>query len=488
MKILFLIQDRQAPLGPMYLSAALKKAGHQTDSCLLDYETAREAVISFKPDIVSLSLLVGHTREFIDINRKLKEEFSFYSIAGGPNATFGPEIINEEGIDALCRGEGELATVEFINALEQGGDITKIENFYVKKDGQIYKNPLRSLIKDLDVLPFPDYDLAFKVNPQYLKSRPFPVMASRGCRSDCAHCFNHAFRKIYGDKAVKIRWRSPENLVQQLEEAKRKYDIRGVIILDDNIIFSTKWLEEFAEIYPKRVGVPFWCLVTPTFATEKAIGYLKKAGCVSITIGLETGDETVREQILRRKMSDEFLIETCRMIKSHDIRLFAHNILGIPDSPIENDFKTLEFNIKCRVDYADVNVYAPLPETDLGVYTQQQDMVCYDITNINISPFRNISTTAPRKRETENLCDLFMFFVKFPFLMPLMRPMIRLPWRIYRRPAGKFNEFCLGRIRPQTYRKNPAAQFYSSSYNVSRETYVSLRKRLKALKKRRSAG
>ncbi|MHB1381738.1 MAG: B12-binding domain-containing radical SAM protein, partial [Thermoleophilia bacterium] len=267
--------------------------------------------------------------------------------------------------------------------------------------------------------------------------------------------------------------------VRQLEEAKLKYGIKGVIILDDNIIFSVKWLEEFAEIYPRRVGVPFWCLVTPTFVTEKIVLLLKKAGCVSITLGLETGDEKTREQILRRDMSDEYLIGVCRMIKSHGIRLFAHNILGIPNSPIENDFKTLEFNIKCGVDYSDVNVYAPLPDTDLGVLTQQQDMVCYDISNINISPFSNISTKTPRKRETENLCDLFMFFVRFPFLMPLMRPMIKVPWRIYRRPAGKFNEYCMTRIRPHTYREKPAAQFVSSIHSVTRETAVNLFRRLK---------
>lgn len=461
----------------MYLSAALKKAGHETWSCMLDLDAAREAMRTFKPDIVCLSLLVGHTREFVDLNRQLKQEFDFYTIAGGPNVTFGPEIIHEEGIDAICRGEGELAMVDFVNTMERGGDITKVENFHVKQDGQIHENPFRPLIKDLDDLPFPDYDLAFRVNPDYLKSRPFPVMASRGCRSDCAHCFNHAFRRLYGDMAIKMRWRSPENLVRQLEEVKDRYNIKGIIILDDNLIFSNKWLEEFAEIYPKRVGIPFWNLVTPTFANEKTIGYLKKAGCVSITVGLETGDEEVREQILRRKMSDEFLLGVCRMIKQHDIRLFAHNILGIPGSSIENDFKTLEFNIRCGVDYSDVNVYAPLPETDLGAYTQANDMVCYDISNINVSPFRNISTSVPNKRETENLCDLFMVFVKFPFLMPLMKPMIKLPWRLYRRPAGKFNEYCLGHIRPHTYRKNPVQQFGTSTKNVARETYVSMRRR-----------
>lgn len=464
----------------MYLSAALKKAGHETKACLLDYNSAREAVISFKPDVIALSIIIGHIKTYVEINRRLKDEFSFYSIAGGPNATFCPEIINEDGIDAVCRGEGEIAMVDFINTLERGGDITRVENFYVKQDGHIHENTLRPLIKDLDELPFPDRELAFSVNPDYLKSRPFPVMASRGCRSDCAHCFNHAYRKIYAEKAVMIRWRSPENIVSELEEAKRKYNIRGVIILDDNIVFSTKWLEEFAEIYPKRVGVPFWCLVTPTFATEKTIGLLKKAGCVSITIGLETGDQTTREQILRRKMSDEYLINICGIIKKHGIRLFAHNILGIPDSPIENDFKTLEFNIRCEVDYSDVNVYAPLPETDLGIYAQQNDMVCYDISNINFSPFGNISTTAPNKRETENLCDLFMVFVKFPFLLPLMKPLIKVPWRIYRRPAGKFNEFCLASIRPQTHRDRPMAQFATSLYSVSRETYVSISRRIKA--------
>ena len=94
--------------------------------------------------------------------RKIKKKFRIPVILGGVHPTICPEIIHEESIDVVCRGEGEYAFLELLNNMEKGKDITKIKNMWVKKGNQIYKNDMRSLIENLDELPFPDRDIYYK--------------------------------------------------------------------------------------------------------------------------------------------------------------------------------------------------------------------------------------------------------------------------------------------------------------------------------------
>ncbi len=103
------------PLGPSWLSAVLKREGHQCDIAGISYNEAERSFKEFKPDIVAYTAFTGSHVPMIGINKKLKEKFNFFSMFGGPHPTFSPEMVEEDGVDAVCRGEGFDAMPDFVD-------------------------------------------------------------------------------------------------------------------------------------------------------------------------------------------------------------------------------------------------------------------------------------------------------------------------------------------------------------------------------------
>ncbi len=189
MRVLFVKEDFVVvPLGIMYLSGALRKAGHTTELVKTDEDILRK-VKEFKPSIIAYSVMTGSQKEFLKINNQIKKKFpEVFSLMGGPHPTFFPEVIKEAGLDAICIGEAEEAFVELATKLENGENITTIKNTWIKKKGKIYKNDVRPLVENLDKLAFPDRELVYK----YKKYREGPIkhfIAARGCPYNCSYCF-----------------------------------------------------------------------------------------------------------------------------------------------------------------------------------------------------------------------------------------------------------------------------------------------------------
>ena len=189
MNVLFVVDNLGfiEPLGVTYLSAVAKKEGHNVDISVLgrDGKNTLDKIESFDPGIVAYSCMTGQQNKFFNFNKVVKERFSdTFTIMGGPHATYYQKCVQDKPIDAICIGEGELAFVELIKVLENGGDLSTIKNIHTKD----FQNPMRELIHDLDQLPFPDRDLLF-ANSE-LGDFPFKIfMTSRGCPYKCSYCF-----------------------------------------------------------------------------------------------------------------------------------------------------------------------------------------------------------------------------------------------------------------------------------------------------------
>ena len=148
MRVLFLGPFlAQEPLGPMYLSTALKNAGHETRLIFVPDSQLEEKIREYDPGVVCYSFTTGVHQTVVGLNLTVKQFLpGVVSLCGGTHVTVVPEFINEPGIDAICRGEGEPAIVDFVNAVEQGKDLRHIPNITWKDpDGKIWANEPRSL-------------------------------------------------------------------------------------------------------------------------------------------------------------------------------------------------------------------------------------------------------------------------------------------------------------------------------------------------------
>ena len=122
MRVLFVTQQIDyEPQGIMHLSSALKAAGHQVALAVAAHEDPVAVTREFRPGIVGYSVITGSQRYYLQLNRRLKQEVDVFSAFGGPHPTFFPEMIEEEGVDGICIGEGEKAIVDLADALEDGG-------------------------------------------------------------------------------------------------------------------------------------------------------------------------------------------------------------------------------------------------------------------------------------------------------------------------------------------------------------------------------
>jgi radical SAM superfamily enzyme YgiQ (UPF0313 family) len=438
--------------GPMWLSAVLKKQGHQCDIAGVSYKEVEKTVAEFKPDIIAFTAFSGGHIEYLEWNRKLKEKFKFYSMFGGPHPTFSPEMVEEEGVDAVCRGEGFEAMPEFISKLERGEDITNVKNWWVKKNGKIYKNPQRPLIKDLDVLPPPDRRLYNKYK-DYRLARTATVMTSQGCPFNCSYCFNHQLHKMRLKGDPIFRQRSVDHVIDELKQMKRDYPhVEYLIFRDEILTVNPKWIKEFAEKYPKEIGIPFYCLMRPEIIKAEVIDDLIKAGLFYIGVGVESGNDFIRNKVLNRNMSKEQIIKGLKILRDKKVMFSMYSIVGAPGETIDTAIETWELTVKCKPTFCDSFLLTPYPKTDIYEYSVANGFFDPGIKYPETYHER-IILNLKDKKQLENLMHLFGVAVEFPSLMPLIKNvLIKLPLRPVYNKVRKFWKGYVYRYRIYPYK------------------------------------
>lgn len=414
-KFLFLTKSFNIePLGIMYLSSALKKRGHETSLVTLG-EDFVDRVKEFAPDFIGYSIMTGDYPLYDSVNRKLKSEIDFVSVAGGPHPTFFPDCISSSSFDAICRGEADSMLAEFVSRYGSGHD--RVPNFWVKGKDGICKNDMGSLIHDLDTVPFPDRGLVYDVDDRQRDNPIKHFIASRGCPYNCTYCFNHSYNRLYKDKGKMVRFRSVDNLLDEVEDVVSKYPTRFVYFQDDTFILKKPWVEEFSKKYSQRVNLPFHCHVRANLVDEDIVRLLKQANCYSVHIAVESGNERLRNEIMKRSMSEDEVYNACGLLRKYDIKFMLQNILGLPTSKLENDFETLEMNIKCKPAYAWASIFQPYPGTELARLCLEKKLISEeDFGKISDNFFDSSVLKLDNKKEVEYLQKLFALSVNYPII------------------------------------------------------------------------
>jgi anaerobic magnesium-protoporphyrin IX monomethyl ester cyclase len=437
MRILFVEkQIDYEPQGIMSLSACLKRAGHEVALTIASQEDPVTFACCYQPDIVGYSVLTGSQRWYLSLNLRIKEVLrrqgkQVFSVFGGPHPTFFPEMIQEAGVDGLCIGEGEGALVDLADSLANGKVRTDIPNWWFKTEEGIIRNSVRPLIRDLDGLPMPDRALIYD---KHLATRCSPIkhfISGRGCPYNCTYCFNHAYYAIYAGER-RVNQRSVDHVIQEVKEVRARWPLQHVVFMDDLFIIRDDWLEELAEKWPVEVGLPFFCNVRADLIARKSykVDMLRRAGCVTVSMGIETANDRIRNDLLKRHMTCEEIVQAARLFRQAGIHVTATNMLALPTGTLDDDLDTMRLNAQARVSYAHAFLFQPYPGTQLGNFTRDSGLVMGSIEDISPvawerSPlaFDNES----EKRQIEHLQRLFALGVEFPRLESLIRLLIRLP-------------------------------------------------------------
>ena len=335
-----------------------------------------EVVDRFKPTLIAVSAMTTNYEQSLDIIKqaKVQAKHSFEVIFGGVHPTLMPEeVMKEHATDYVCIGEGEEPLLELCSSLEKGEDVSGILNLYIKKGngkrGEIIRNGLRPFV-DLDSLPTPDFSI---FDPRYF-FKPFQgdiyrgvfMSTSRGCPRGCAYCVNNKLNKLFKDCGRKqIRFQSPKIVAKHIEFIQKNHGVNWIRFSDDTFLMRTlKDLKELASLL-KPLGIMFGCAIDPVTVTEEKVKAVKEMGCVSMSIGIETGNETMRRKVLGRNISNEQIRRAIKIIRDHDIKISAFNMIGLPDETSENVYETIRFNKELGVPDANLYILYPFPETKI---------------------------------------------------------------------------------------------------------------------------
>ena len=472
MRVLFI--DEYLPqemLGIMYLSRAIKDSGHRTKCLFLPDTRWIEKLRSYAPDVVCYSVTTGMHQYLAEVNRKVKQVLpNVISVFGGPHATFSPEYVETEGIDAICRGEGEQAIVELLDRLQKGEGYHDVRNFWFKDrvTGEVHKNELRPLVNDLDSLGFPDRDVVYEAAPIYRDSDRKVFVSQRGCPMPCSFCFHHAMKKkVYNARnGAYVRKRSVGHVIAEINAVREKYNLKFVHFVDDIFNLRNDWLEEFAERYPKEVGLPFDVILMANMTSERHIELLAKAGCVYARIAFEAANDHIRNEIFKKNTTRQQLRDAARWIRQHGIRLGSLNILGGPGGTIEDELETIRLNAECRVDHPMVSLMQPYPMFDITDTTEQMGYAVASLDQFPVNFRRTAPVLSDHRHQVENLHKLFPLAVRNRWLVPL------LPWLV--RPKWMYRPYLVLFMLHAEYLVAEQAGIYSRAQGLSGPRYWTL--------------
>jgi radical SAM superfamily enzyme YgiQ (UPF0313 family) len=326
----------------------------------LSYAVIEKIIREYMPDVVGISaytLTLLDTLEIIQRVKLINPET--FVVVGGPHAFIYPaQTAMLPNINAVVPGEGEEVMTELVEALAKGTPLEQIHGIYLNKKGTLLVTPPRSLIENLDSLPFP----ARKLVP--LKAYKFvsdtnafstTMISSRGCRFKCTFC-DVPFRSI--------RARSSDNVVDEISECA-EMGYKEINFYDDNFNFSQDRVEAICkEMIDRGISVRFGIRARVDKINSKMLNLLYRAGCRRINFGVEAGDN-VTLKYLRKGITTDMVRNAVRLTKDAGIEVVTYFILGIPGRPKEISLRTIDFAIELDPDYAQFMYMVLLPGTEL---------------------------------------------------------------------------------------------------------------------------
>ncbi len=413
-----------------YLSAAAKKAGHQVSMTHVTRVPNRDGFMSIldrtlSPKDDTLIAFSATTNMFGFVKQWapwIKEKYKHPIMVGGVHPTLNPgETIGTGGIDAICIGEGEAPVVEFMDALQNGNDLSAIQNIWINDNGKIYKNPVRPPVADLDALPFPDRAIFDYKNLDREREGIGVFMASRGCPYNCYYCCNHAIRECIGGAKNYVRFRSVTNVIEEIKQTVRDHPFIKFLHFDDDILpINKKWFNEFAHAYSREVALPFECNIRPDLIDETTVNLLRDAGCKTLRLGLESGNAFIRNKILNRNLSEETLLKASSLCRNGGVRLYTFNMVGLPFEDMAARLDTVKFNARMQSDEQQVSIFYPYEKTRLFDICQEQGLIR---KNEVTDPFRDTSLSFKTLERNQILFVAYYFTV----LVRLYKLFGRLP-------------------------------------------------------------
>lgn len=339
--------------------AALENKSHYV------WEEIRRILTDYHPDVLgigTMSVTYPAALKIAAISKELNPKC--VTVLGGPHPTALPdEVLNHNLVDFVVRGEGEDTIVELCDVLRKAGkDFQSIDGLSFKKDGGIVHNKERKLIEDLDRLPFPARDLVmFKDLYLYPNNRMNSLIASRGCPYDCTFCQARFLWKR------RVRFRSVENIIQELKEIKGAYHPEKATFWDDSFTVKKQFVIDLCRRM-REEKIYFeegWnCETRVDIVDKELLRVMKDGGCSEVYIGIESGSEKILKAI-HKNISVEQVLKAANLLNRMGFTWLAFFMIGFPDETRDDIELTKKLMRKLKADRINLCIFTPYPGSEL---------------------------------------------------------------------------------------------------------------------------
>ena len=357
--------NRMAPLGLLSLAAVLEARGHDVAvyDCLGPYaaagplENARR-ILALEPELVGFSTTTSAFHDADDMAAAIKAARPDVRIAFGGvhvSAVGAPLLARFGAIDVLCAGEGE----ETLSELAAGRPLAEIDGLSFRDGEEIRTNPPRANLDDLDALPLPAYE-KLRGFPRGYHLPPFSyvdvpgatMVTSRGCTYQCSYCDRSVFKRGF-------RSNTADYIYEHMRVLARRFGVRHVNVYDDLFTTNRRRITELCERLAREpLGLRFNCAVHAGHADDDLLEMLKAAGCLMISVGMESGDPAL---LARHKASVtlEQVRETVARIQAKGLRAKGLFMIGLPGETPETFRRTSDFIVSLGLDDMNLSKFTP---------------------------------------------------------------------------------------------------------------------------------
>jgi radical SAM superfamily enzyme YgiQ (UPF0313 family) len=325
-------------------------------------------------DLVGITLMSNYWDNAIQITEKIKENYDIPVVWGGIHPTIRPDECLDHA-DMVCIGEGEESFSELARKMEKGQHYHDTKGMGFKVNGKKINNGHRALpgtknaeCTSLDQLPFQDYDYKtqymmqgddiVKMNLEVItQSRLlefYQTQPTRGCPFGCTYCINNTYLQMYPHQKP-IRMRSVDNIIKELQEAKRNLPFVKVMLFEDDAFFimPLEIIREFGKKYKELIKMPLAITgAAPSTLTREKLAILVDAGLISLRMSIETAAKKTK-QFYKRPASNNQVLKNTRLLNEYRnyTKIFYNLILDNPWDTDEDVVETLMFMSKIRTPY-----------------------------------------------------------------------------------------------------------------------------------------
>lgn len=391
-------------LGLAYLGAVLEKAGHFVR--IIDIDADKVSDQDFiKESTTAGYKLVGITtttptfNKAVNLSKLVKANSKAYTVLGGIHATIMPEeSIRSDSVDFIVKGEGEKTILELIDYLEGRTALESVDGIYYKQNGNILKNKDRALISNLNEIPFPArylFNQQRYTYPDTLYNCAFPIITSRGCPANCTYCNS---KNIFSRK---FRYRSAENVVDEIEYLIKNFNAREIHIWDDNFTVRKERVFQIRdEIKRRRIKtkLAFPNGLRADYVDEETLRALKDMGTYSVAFGVESGNQRILDRI-NKNLKLEEIERAFRLAKKIGLETWAFFMFGLPTETEETIKDTINFAIKLNPDVAKFHILKPFPGSDVYKEFMEAGLLLdnnFDHFGIHTPPVHRLETLSPQ--------------------------------------------------------------------------------------------